>query len=212
MTTAIEPDARHRAQTGDTRPGAADLIRPTVWRVARRAWVVGLVLAGCASPRQGAAPRAATQPAPPRENALLVAWIADQPYLTAEAAARAVWWLWQGSDGPEDFATLLERLRAGGIVPPGWHPQPGDRVRRATAGYMLARAIGLESGLNWRLLRLGRYAWRELIYRGIARPTGELGLVRGGEFLGLLQRAEQWMVEHGRATHPRAELGAPPSR
>ena len=168
------------------------------------------LLSGCAAPQRNAAPLATRPAPPPRENALLVAWIADQPYVTAEAACRCIWWLWKGTDAPEDYASLLEGLRAAGIAPPRWNPAPTDRVRRAEAGYMLARTIGLERGLNWRLLRLGRYAWRELIAAGIARPSGELGLVRGGEFLGLLQRSERWMIHHRRAVYEHAELGPPP--
>ena len=34
---------------------------------------------------------------------------------------------------------------------------------------------------------------RELIYAGIAHPTGELGLVSGGEFLGIMARAEEYL-------------------
>ena len=174
----------------------------------------GVMLGGCAGPgRRASAPTAATsRPAPPQDNALLVAWIADQPYVSAEAACRGIWWLWKGQSPPERFADLLDRLREARIAPRGWSPEPDDPVRRATAGYMLCRAIGLRGGLNWRLFGLGRYAWRELVYRGIALPAGELGYVRGGEFLGLLQRAGQWQVRHRRAGYPQAQLGTPPKR
>ncbi len=175
---------------------------------------LAVIMAGCARPGTGIAtrPAAARGPAtPPRDNALLVAWIGDQPYVTAEAACRSIWWLWRGEAGPGSFEALLSGLREAGIAPPGWTPEPTDKIRRATAGYMLCRTIGLRSGLNWRLFGLGRYAWRELVYRGLALPAGELGFVRGGEFLGLLQRCEGWMIDRRRATYPHAELGSMPA-
>ena len=161
--------------------------------------------AGCRHP----AAAVTTRPAIPDDsNAELVAYIADQPFVCAEAAMRSVYVLAKGEVFEGDSAALETAMRADGLLPRGWSHAPGDFLNRAEVSYMLAKAIHLRSGLNWQLTGLGRYAHRELIYRGIAHPGSELKLVSGGEFLGMLQRANEYLDRHGGADH--AELGSEP--
>jgi len=165
-------------------------------------------LAGC----RAAMPREATQPAVPTEtNAELVVYISDMPYVTAEAAYRAVHILATGEVFRGDFAALVEKMRSEGLVGKGWNHQADTFVDRAAVGYMVARACKIRTGLNWQLTGLGRYAYRELAYRGIAHPAGELHLISGGEFLGLLARAEEYLHQVGRAPYEKAQLGPEPS-
>ena len=75
---------------------------------------------------------------------------------------------------------------------------------------MLCRAADVRTGLNWRLTGMGRYAWRELNYLKIASPISEYGYVPGGQFIGVLARAEDYMHRvRGDGTEP-VELGAAP--
>ncbi len=164
--------------------------------------------AGC----RATTPALASRPAPPpRENALLVAHIGDEPFLTAESGYRAVYALWRdGAAFDGDFAALAGELESNQIIDPRWEYSPEQFLDRASVGYMFCRAMGIE-GLNWSISGMGRYAWRELIYRRIARPSGELGLLTGGEFLALLSRAEEYLRE----TTPSStslELGTPEER
>jgi hypothetical protein len=155
-------------------------------------------------------PRATTQPTIPGGNAALIQHISEQPYVTAEAAYRAVFVLWQGELFDGDFAALSEALHEGGMIGQNWNLTSDQYLDRATVGYMICRVCGVRSGLNWQLTGLGRYAWRELQYKQIAGPGSEMSLVGGGEFLGILARAEDYMRNAGKQAVERVELGAAP--
>lgn len=163
-------------------------------------------LSGCASMQPSA-----SQPATPADsNAELTEFISNQAFVTAEPAYRSVHILWRGETFSGDFESLKAALAAGKIISPLWDHAPNSRIDRATVGYMLCRACDIRSGLNWQLTGLGRYAWKELQYRRIAGLRSEYGLVSGGEFLGLLIRAEDYLA--GRGAHAeRIELGESPN-
>ena len=167
---------------------------------------LGSLLLGC----QAAGRHAASQPAVPTEsNAQLVEYIGDLPFVTAEPAYRAVYILAHGEVFEGDFDALCRQMRSEHLIAPYWHHRPDSYLDRAAVSYMIARAIDLRSGLNWRLFGLGRYAHRELVYRGIAHPASEMRLISGGEFLGMLARAEDYLYQH-RPQLQRAELGSAP--
>jgi hypothetical protein len=179
----------------------------------RTALLVGMLFAPLLAGCRAAMPHANDQTAVPTDtNAELVEYISDQPYVTAEAAYRAVYILSKGEIYGGDYDALADTMRTDGLVGGGWGYKSGTFVDRAAVGYLVARACQIRSGLNWRLFGLGRYAWRELIYRRIAHPSGEYGLISGGEFLGVLARAEEYLHEVGRAPGAEAELGSEPSQ
>ena len=176
--------------------------------VARTALGVGMLFAPLLTGCRAAMPRTDTQPAVPTDtNAELVEYISDLPYVTAEAAYRAVYILSKGEIFDGDFGALASAMRDNGLVGGGWGYEADGLIDRAAVGHLVARACGIRSGLNWRLFGLGRYAYRELIYRRIAHPSGEYNLISGGEFLGVLARAEEHLHDSGRAAGERAELG-----
>lgn len=166
-----------------------------------------LWLSGCASMR------AASQPAMPAEsNAELVDYISDQPFVTAEAGYRAVYVLWKGQPYAGEYSGLQSELVNGDIAAGAWNHDPADYLDRGSVGYLVCRACEIRSGLNWMLTGLGRYAWKELQYRRIAQSGGEMGLVTGGEFLGVLIKAEEYTRR--RESSPMgspAELGRDPN-
>ncbi|MBU0617744.1 MAG: hypothetical protein KKI02_08505 [Planctomycetes bacterium] len=166
-----------------------------------------LLLSGCRAAR----PHATTQLAVPAEtNAELVEYISDLPYVTAESAYRAVYILSKGEIFAGDYDALTAAMESEGLIGRGWNHDADTFIDRAAVGHLVARACGIRAGLNWRLTGLGRYAYRELIYRGIAHPSGEYGLISGGEFLGLMARAEEYLHKVGRAPGEAAELGDEP--
>lgn len=177
---------------------------PLVWWVA----ALGLFLSGC----QAAGPRlATTQPTVPTEgNGALAEYIADQPYVTVEPAYRAVYILWKNEVFDGDFDALTGALVSGGVIRSGWDYPPEALISRGSVGYLLCRACGVRSGLNWQLTGLGRYAWRELNYLGIASPLSEYGYVPGGQFIGMLARAEEYMHRYEKGDVTRVELGEEP--
>lgn len=145
----------------------------------------------------------------PHGNAELTGYIAELPYVTAEAGYRAAHALWKGASFDGDFAALASALRSGEIVG-DWDHSPNDLLSRSDVGYMICRAADVRSGLNWRMTGLGRYAWRELTYQGIASPGNEYGFLSGGEFLGILARADDFRARRAGSLAQRATLGAPP--
>lgn len=163
-----------------------------------------LALSGCA-----ASMRASPIPEIPAANAELVESITETPLVTAEQAYRAVYMLWKGSLFEGDFAALTAELESGRIIDSTWRLDPAALLDRATAAYMVCRACDIH-GLNWDLTGMGRYAWRELQYRRIGLAGGELGLVSGGEFVGILTRAEDYLHRR-RQQVERVDIGADPS-
>jgi hypothetical protein len=153
---------------------------------------------------------ATTQPTVPRDSsAELVLHIGDQPFVTAEAAYRAVYALWKGQPFPGQFDQLAGTLRAEDLIAKDWKHSPDHFLDRGSIGFMVCRACRIRSGLNWMLTGLGRYAWRELQFKGIAGEGSEYGLMSGGEFVGLLLRAEDYLRRTGKTELPPVELGSP---
>lgn len=149
-----------------------------------------LALTGCQRPHAPADAPAA----PASGNAALVEYIADQPFVTADAAYRAAYVLWKGSAFAGDYASLSAELVAHNIADRGWRFPANEYIDRGTAAYLVCRAADIRGGVNWTLTGLSRYAWRELQYRNIAGPESDWGLIRGGEFLGIVQRADDERV------------------
>lgn len=164
-----------------------------------------LVASGCVS--MG---RAVDQGAVPADNsASLVNFIANQPYVTAEPAYRAAYALHHGEEFDGDYAELRAAMLDADLVAERWQHQPDSYLNRGEIGYLICRAAGVRTGVNWMLTGLGRYAYRELQYKRIAGSAGEWQRMSGGEFVGVLSRAEQYMREHGQIDVSTIELDRP---
>lgn len=195
-----------------TRPGsghAARLPNP-VQRLGRPVALITLsalmlAVSGCHAPG-----RSTTAAEVPRNsNAELVAYIADQPFVTAEPAYRAVYVLWKGEPFSGDFEALADTLRGAGVVSKDGRHAPDQPLRRGTIAFMVCRACEIRGGVNWALTGMGRYAWRELQHRGIAGPGSEYGWMSGGEFVGLLLRAEDHLRQTRGTPTGTIELSSP---
>ncbi|MBK8915744.1 MAG: hypothetical protein IPM64_14310 [Phycisphaerales bacterium] len=150
-------------------------------------------LSGCAAPR-AAAPMTADARV---GNAALVEYVADSPYVTAEAAYRMAYLLRHDALFDGEFAALRDELVEAGIVRRRWGHAAEQYINRATAAVLICESLRWPGGVNWRLTGLGRYAWRDLQYRNVAGSGADWGLVRGGEFLGMIQRAEEQLRARG---------------
>ncbi len=165
-----------------------------------------VTLGGC----QTGGSHATSQPTVPRgSSAELVMYISDQAFVTAEPGYRAVYTLAYGKVDPGEFDQLVWFMRNTGLISGSWRHDADTRLNRAAVGFMICRACDIRSGVGWNLTGLGRYAWRELQYKGIARGGGESGLVSGGEFVGILSRADAYMRRTGRTDEPAVELEQP---
>lgn len=160
------------------------------------------LLGGC----QATQPHTGPAPTIPNNNAELVLYISNQPYLTAEPAYRAVYALAHGETFNGKFDELAASLQNDKLIG-AWNLPPQKHLRRMHVGYMICRAVNIRTGVNWNLTGLGRYAWRELIYHEIAAGGSELGLISGGEFVGILSRAEEYLARTQPADASTVELG-----
>lgn len=163
---------------------------------------------GCHAPPRVSA---ASQPVASAGNAELMESIGDQAFVARESAYRAAYILKNGEpyEG-EGFDALREEMLRQKLAAERFRAEADEAVTRAEVAFVVARAIDLHSGLNWMLSGLGRYALRELEYRGIIDPASEYGYVSGGEFLGILRRADEFMQKQRHSTLEDAELGTDP--
>lgn len=153
---------------------------------------------------------AVDHPAVPSDgSAELVRYIADESFVTAEPAYRAIYALAKGDAMVGSFEEVTEKLAADGLIGKDWNYAANRYLERGSVAYMICRACKIQSGINWLLTGLGRYAWRELQYKGIAGDGSEFGLMSGGEFVGLLLRAEDYMRQTGKRDVQPVELGKP---
>lgn len=151
---------------------------------------------------------ASAKPAPRSGTAELIAYAAEQPYTTADTAYRATYALATGQSFDGEFEALREKLREDNLIG-NWPYEANERVRKADVGYMVCKACKIQTGVNWNLTGLGRYAWRELIYHDIAKPSSEMGFITGGEFVGVLLKAEEYLQAEGETDAGPVELRKP---
>ncbi len=157
-------------------------------------------------------------PAPPPGNAALMHYIADLPLVTAEAAYRGVYLIAESNAFEGDYEALRDELVERGVVGSTWNHYSDTLMNRAGVAYMICKSCDIRRGVNWFLFGAGRYAWRELQHMGIGGPGTELGNLSGGEFLGILSRADKYLLEKrrregGDALEDKpAELGDEPGR
>ncbi|MCG3126594.1 MAG: hypothetical protein CHACPFDD_01445 [Phycisphaerae bacterium] len=173
------------------------------------------LFAGCSAAGEAgtgvvSASRPAEPQACPRDNAALVDFVSEQPRVTAEAAYRVAYVLWKGEAFAGEFDELRGVLNAGGVASPLWQHRTDDVLSRAALAHLICRAADIRSGINWTLFGCGRYAWRELQYLRIADAGSEWTRPTGGEFLGLVRRADAWRAR--RSESQAAQLGERPSQ
>jgi hypothetical protein len=165
--------------------------------------VAAALLAGCV----------VTPPAPPVDPATLpdtefLNYLADRPLVSVDEACRAVLILTDGTDESGSFQQRFDKLQARGIVRPAWKLRPDQAVDKGTVAYMVMRGCRIPGGVNAHLFGswgLGdrRYAVRELMFENLLPEDAgsDYQLISGGEFIGLLHKADQYLQE--RATeHP----------
>ena len=83
----------------------------------------------------------------------------------------------QGWSGPEAFGFAAERK---------WLPakaEAGGRARLDGLSLLIMRSFGLNGGLFFTLTKNSRYAYRELLYRGIIQGRADPGMEVSGPFL-----------------------------
>jgi hypothetical protein len=101
-----------------------------------------------------------------------------------------------GTDRFETYPARVAALKARAMLPITF-AEPADEVcDRGTLAVALVCALRINGGLTMHLFGAGpRYAVRALEYRGIYPPSSPNQGLSGGEFVGVMQKAEEF--EHG---------------
>ncbi len=137
-------------------------------------------------------------------NAELIEHIAYMPYVTADAAWRSLYILKFKQVHQGSFEEVATELAAAGFDLPDL--AAGECPDRTEVAAVFHRICDVPAGLNYTLTGLGRYALRDLQYARIVRTPRDYGPLTGGEFLGLLARAEEALQHTGETI----ELGEEP--
>ena len=174
--------------------------------------MAGVLILAVASGCQTMGPHAPEGFEVPREgNAELVYHLAEQPFVTAEAACRASYLLVHDQPFEGEYAALVETLREEKLIRGMWEFPALHYLTNGDIATLICRACDIRSGLNWQLTGLGRYAWRELQYKQIVRGGSEFQLMSGGEFVGILNQAADYMARMQRRDAEPIEVPPPPA-
>ena len=140
-----------------------------------------------------------------------VHYLAQVSLVTTDEAFRAMLILVDGQDGSKSFEERRDRLVQRDIVNPAWITGPEYVIDRGAVAAMVCRACKLTGGINLVIfgsMGLGdrRYALRELVYREIMTTGADYAPVSGGEFVGILTRADALLAEQGAYETPEIRL------
>jgi hypothetical protein len=170
-----------------------------------------LLLTGCAI----------TAPAPSVEpdsldDVTFLSQLADRPMVSVAEAYRAVLILADGQDDAQSFAERQDKLVARGIARAAWGLGPDQAIDKGAVAYMVMRTCQIHGGLNCRTFGswgLGdrRYAFRELVYQRLLPDDAgsDYQVISGGEFVGLLHKADEHMQKAGVYEAAEAEMPTP---
>ena len=154
--------------------------------------VVGL--AGCAS--SGVREVRAFEDLPPAKgevasDAEFFFELSEKKYCSTDDAYQGMLYLIDGTDTSNDFEERTARLVMHGVADKNWQHNPNAVTTKGKVAYMLARALEIRGGVMYNITDgSGRYALRELIYKGIIIDGTEYSQVSGAEYVGILGRAD----------------------
>ena len=98
-----------------------------------------------------------------------------------------------GADRCADYAGRVRELQSRGMLAAGFRQPADEAVERGTLAVALVKALKVRGGLTMQLLgATPRYAVRALEYRGVYPPSSPNQALTGGEFVGVLQKAEEY--------------------
>ncbi len=168
---------------------------PTIARAALLGAVaVGILTGGCAHRRKTAPP---VDPAA-LDDMGFQAYLADVPVVTVDEACRAMLILADGEDKTKSWPERREVLLRRGLIRAAWGLEPDNIADRGTIAYMACQILKIKGGVNRLILGSWgpgdrRYAYRELIYRGLMPAGSEWQRFTGGQMVSLMGKADEYM-------------------
>lgn len=140
--------------------------------------------------------------------------LAAKPNATFEDAVQAFFNLAVGTQqqqaGTASFDDQARALIDMKIIRKKWTRKPKARLTRGRVAHMICRTCGIRGGLTMTIFGASeRYAYRECVYKGVWSGGNQRARVTGGELLGLLKWAADYIEEHpGKKVKPRGSAGA----
>ncbi len=128
--------------------------------------------------------------------------LASRPVASNDEVFHALLLYADGKDTAADFTGRVAALSARHMLPNGFQGSPDDAVDRGTLAVALDQLLHIRGGLTMQLFGSSpRYALRAAVDKGIFPPSSPNQGLSGGEFVGVMQKAEEF--EHGNpADHP----------
>ena len=153
-----------------------------------------LLLVGCATTttvNDGVLPRAGGN----EEQQQLDYWheVATKPLISNDEAFHGLLLYLDGKDDANAYDQRVATLRSRGFLPKHFSRGANEVLERGTLAVALAKHLNLRGGLTMRLTGVTpRYATRELEYRGVYPPSSPQQIFTGGEFVGVIGKAEDF--------------------
>jgi hypothetical protein len=98
------------------------------------------------------------------------------------------------SDASHDYAGRVKTMKSRGLLPAGFEGKADEAVERGTVAVMIAKVLNIHGGWAMHVFGQdnGRYAVRELQYKGLIPPSGEKQTFSGAEFVGIIGKMEDY--------------------
>jgi hypothetical protein len=143
--------------------------------------------------------------------------LANRPVTSNDDACHAILLYVDGTDRSADYPARVSELKKRSMLPADFNKPADDAVDRGTLAVALVHTLKIDGGLTMQLFGANpRYAVRALEYRGVYPASSPNQGVSGGEFIGIMQKAEEFQYGNP-ADAPAAFLpneirheGAPP--
>jgi hypothetical protein len=119
--------------------------------------------------------------------------LADCPVTSNDDAFHGLLIYLDGTDRNVDYAGRVADLRSRKMLPANFDAAADEPVTRGTLAVALVKALNIQGGLTMRLFGpQPRYALRALEYRGVFERCSPNQSLSGGEFVGVMQKAEEF--------------------
>lgn len=119
--------------------------------------------------------------------------LAEKPMTSNNEAFHALLIFVDGEDSAERYYQRVDKLKRKGMLMKNFDGHANDAVSRGTMAVALLKALDLKGGVIISLFGPSpRYATRELRFRNIYPESSPNQTFSGGEFIGLIGRAQDW--------------------
>jgi hypothetical protein len=188
---------------------AAGAGSPPARRAFRRAVAAALPLAvvvgGCATAHVANPLTGSLAASTPEVQGEFWYQLAKRPLASNDEAFHALLLYQDGQDPDPTYAARVHDLQARQMLPSGFAGGADDAVDRGTLAVALDHLLHIKGGLTMQLFGPSpRYALRAAVADGIFPDSSPNQAISGGEFVGVMQRAEEF--EHGNPADGPAHL------